>query len=191
MATKKLPVPGVPKGRNRVRIIGGNLRSRMIEFPDAPGLRPTAERVRETLFNWLGQTMADQYCLDLFAGSGALGFEALSRGASEVVMVDQSRQVAQSLKDNGLLLKATALKVINADALQYLRGTPRRFDTVFLDPPYQQGLLLQTLALLTPWLAAGARVYAESELGVTPSSDWKILKQSRAGQVNSRLLTLA
>ena len=106
-------------------------------------------------------------------------------------MVEQSRQVAQSLKDNGLLLKATVLKVINADALQYLRGTPRRFDTVFLDPPYQRGLLLQTLALLTPWLAAGARVYAESELGVTPSSDWKILKQSRAGQVNSRLLTLA
>ena len=181
----------VQKAANQLRIGGGLWRSRIIRFPDAMGLRPTPDRVRETLFNWLGQRLDGKTCLYLFAGSGALGFEALSRGASEVVMVDQSRQVAQSLKDNGLLLKATALTVINADALQYLRGTPRRFDTVFLDPPYQRGLLLQTLALLTPWLAAGARVYAESELGVTPSSDWKILKQSRAGQVNSRLLTLA
>ena len=106
-------------------------------------------------------------------------------------MVEQSRQVAQTLKDNGLLLKASALTVINGDALQYLCGTPRRFDIVFLDPPYQQSLLPQTLNLIAPWLADGALVYAESELCVTPSPDWKILKQSRAGQVNFRLMTLA
>ena len=179
------------KAANQVRIGGGLWRSRIIRFPDGAGLRPTPDRVRETLFNWLGQRLDGKTCLDLYAGSGALGFEALSRGASEVVMVEQSRQVAQTLKDNGLLLKASALTVINGDALQYLCGTPRRFDIVFLDPPYQQSLLPQTLNLIAPWLADGALVYAESELGVTPSPDWKILKQSRAGQVNFRLMTLA
>ena len=91
MAAKKNSLSGIPQGRNRVRIVGGMWRSRMIEFPDALGLRPTADRVRETLFNWLGQTMVDRRCLDLFAGSGALGFEAASRGAKVVVMVESNR----------------------------------------------------------------------------------------------------
>ncbi|MEO6023871.1 MAG: 16S rRNA (guanine(966)-N(2))-methyltransferase RsmD [Burkholderiales bacterium] len=178
------------KAANQVRIGGGLWRSRVIRFPGSSGLRPTPDRVRETLFNWLGQRLDGKICLDLFAGSGALGFEALSRGASEVVMVEQSRQVAQTLKDNGQLLTASSLTVLNTDALQFLRGTPRRFNIVFLDPPFQQGLLPQTLNLIAPWLADGALVYAESELGVTPSRDWKILKQSRAGQVNFWLMML-
>ena len=177
------------KAPNQIRIIGGLWRSRIIEFPDSTGLRPTPDRVRETVFNWLGQHLNEKMCLDLFAGSGALGFEALSRGAAEVVMVEQSSIVARQLKENAQLLGANNATVVNADALQYLRGTARPFDVVFLDPPFNQGILDRALASLTPWLAPDAKVYAESELSFEPSPDWKILKQSRAGQVKFQIMT--
>ena len=161
------------KAPNQVRIIGGSWRSRIIEFPDSTGLRPTPDRVRETVFNWLRQHLDGKMCLDLFAGSGALGFEALSRGAAEVVMVEQSSIVARGLKENAQLLGANNATVVNANAMQYLRGTARPFDVVFL----------------SPWRAPDAKVYAESELNFAPSPDWKILKQSRAGQVKFQIMT--
>jgi 16S rRNA (guanine966-N2)-methyltransferase len=176
---------------NQVRIIGGDWRSRVIRVPDSAGLRPTPDRVRETLFNWLGQRLDGLACLDLFAGSGALGFEALSRGAADVVMVEQSRDVAKALRENAKSLNAAAAEIVNADALQYLRGPALSFDVVFLDPPFNQALLPAVLALLPPWLAPDARVYAESELDFEPSGEWKILKQSRAGQVKFQLMTPA
>ena len=179
------------KTPNQVRIIGGRWRSRVIDFPEGVGLRPTPDRVRETVFNWLGQRLDEKTCLDLFAGSGALGFEALSRGAAEVVMIEQSAPVAHSLRDNAQLLGANNFTVINANALQYLRDEVRPFDVVFLDPPFNQGLLAQVLALLPAWLMPDAKVYAESELSFEPDANWKILKQSRAGQVKFQLMTLA
>ena len=204
MATKKLPVPGVPKGRNRVRIIGGNLRSRMIEFPDAPGLRPTAERVRETLFNWLGQTMADQYCLDLFAGSGALGFEAASRGAAGVVMVESNRDAVDALKRNVALLKAGQCEVIHADALKYIEATMHRFDIIFIDPPFAADYLPKCLPNLARCLQPGGMLYAEwhqplagviaaaslvNARATDSACQWRILREGRAGMAYFALLS--
>ena len=179
------------KTPNQVRIIGGQWRSRVIDFPEDVGLRPTPDRVRETVFNWIGQRLDEKTCLDLFAGSGALGFEALSRGAAEVVMIEQSAPIAHSLRDNAQRLEANNFSVINTNALQYLRGAARQFDVVFLDPPFNQGLLGQVLALLPAWLTPDAQVYAESELSFEPDATWKILKQSRAGQVKFQLMTPA
>ena len=179
------------KAPNQVRIIGGTWRSRIIEFPDSTGLRPTPDRVRETLFNWLGQHLDGKACLDLFAGSGALGFEALSRGATAVTMIEQSSSVARHLKDNAQRLDCSCATIVNANALDYLRGAARRFDIIFLDPPFNQGVLEKVLSLLPPWLSDEGKVYVESELSFTPGAAWKILKQSRAGQVKLQLMTLA
>ena len=128
------------KGSNSVRIIGGEWRSRRIRFPDAAGLRPTPDRVRETLFNWLGQDLTGRRCLDIFAGSGALGFEALSRGAAEVVMVESSRLAWRGLRATADELGAGArLRLVAGDALHFLAAPAGVFDIVFLDPPYGTG----------------------------------------------------
>jgi 16S rRNA (guanine966-N2)-methyltransferase len=177
-----------PRAANQVRIIGGDWRRRIIHFPAGIGLRPTPDRVRETVFNWLGQRLDGKTCLDLFAGSGALGFEALSRGAAQVVMIEQSRPVARALSENAQRLGDASAAILNGDALQYLRGPKRPFDIVFLDPPFNQSLLPAILALLPPWLAPDARVYMECEPNFEPDSEWKILKQSRAGQVKFQLM---
>ena len=128
---------------NTVRIIGGEWRRRVLRFPDAQGLRPTPDRVRETLFNWLGQDLDGLSCLDLFAGSGALGFEAASRGAAKVVMVEHAPKVAAALEENARLLDAGGrLQIVRADAVKFassLTATGVRFDVLFLDPPYKQG----------------------------------------------------
>ncbi len=126
---------------NRVRIVGGAWRSRLLTFPDVVGLRPTPDRVRETVFNWLGQIMDGKRCLDLFSGSGAMGFEALSRGARQVVMVERDRKVAQALKENASILKAENCELIVADALEYIARETQHFDVIFVDPPYQLNLL--------------------------------------------------
>ena len=178
-----------PRAANQVRIIGGNWRSRVIQFPDSAGLRPTPDRVRETLFNWLGQRLDGKTCLDLFAGSGALGFEALSRGAAQVVMVEQSRPVARTLSENAQHLSAESAVIVNADAMHYLRGPKQSFDIVFLDPPFNQAMLPAILALLPPWLASDACVYMECQRSFESTTEWKILKQSRAGQVKFQLMT--
>jgi 16S rRNA (guanine966-N2)-methyltransferase len=180
-----------PRAANQIRIIGGDWRSRVIFFPDVTGLRPTPDRVRETLFNWLGQRLDGKVCLDLFAGSGALGFEALSRGALQVVMIEQSRPIARALHETAQRLSATSAEIVNAEALSYLGGPTRPFDIVFLDPPFSQALLPGVLAMLPAWLTANGRVYVESEPGFEPGAEWKILKQRRAGQVKFQLMTPA
>jgi 16S rRNA (guanine966-N2)-methyltransferase len=169
--------------RNRVRIIGGRWRSRVIRFPPAAQLRPTPDRVRETLFNWLGQRLDGLACLDLFAGSGALGFEALSRGASRVVMVESDRSVAAALRESAKLLEAGDAEIVNGEALAFLGRSADRFDVVFLDPPYASDLAARAMERLASHLNAGARVYVESAGPLDPPPPWKALREDRAGAV--------
>lgn len=176
---------------NRVRIVGGAWRSRVLQVPDALGLRPTPDRVRETLFNWLGQDLTGMRCLDLCAGTGALGFEALSRGAAHVDMVESAREVHAMLRRAGEALQAgPRLRLVRADALEFLRASKERYDVVFLDPPYQSGLLDRLLSRLPEHLDAGARVYAESGAPHEWPMPWEVLKSGRAGAVHYYLLQL-
>lgn len=173
---------------NKVRIIGGAWRRRMITFPAAEGLRPTADRVRETLFNWLGQTLDGKACLDLFAGSGALGFEALSRGAAQVVMVERERAVVRSLQENAATLGARNLEIINTDAVHFLPRETRRFDVIFLDPPFHKDVLTLLFPFLETRLKPDGLVYAESEKRLEPGTGWQIRREGRAGNVFYYLL---
>lgn len=175
---------------NRVRIIGGAWRSRLLPFPDVVGLRPTPDRVRETLFNWLGQIMDGKTCLDLFAGSGAMGFEALSRGARNVVMVERDARVAKSLRDNAAALHAENCELVEADALKFLGRETRCFDVIFVDPPYGLELLPQILPGLTSRLAENGMVYAESSSAVEFGPEWQVWRNGHAGQVHYYLLKL-
>jgi len=178
---------------NQVRIIGGEWRSRRISFPDHEGLRPSADRVRETLFNWLGQELGNERCLDLFAGSGALGFEALSRGAASLVMVEKSRRAYDALGQNARLLAAKNLQLHCMDALEFATNAAAdavaRFDLVFLDPPFHSNLLVKALPLVVPLLRPAARVYVESAAAFAASDGWRVLKHGRAGQVHYTLVT--
>jgi 16S rRNA (guanine966-N2)-methyltransferase len=178
-------------GRNRVRIIAGKWRSRIVKFPAAAELRPTPDRVRETLFNWLGQRLDGLACLDLFAGSGALGFEAASRGAAHVVMVERDRAVAAALRDSARTLQAEGVEVVESDGIAYLARARGPFDVAFLDPPYASGLVERALALLPPSLKPGARVYVESPAPVAAGGPWRALREDRAGAVRYALLELA
>ena len=174
---------------NRVRIIGGTWRSRIVTFPDAEGLRPTPDRVRETLFNWLGQDLAGKRCLDLFAGAGALGFEALSRGAAEVVMVERSRAVAAALRANAERLGARGLRVVESDALHFLADpTAGRFDIVFVDPPFRSGLAERVLERLPAVLAEGGVVYVEGDAPLAQRPPWRVRRHARAGAVHYHLV---
>jgi len=177
------------KGTNRVRIIGGAWRSRVLQFAGAPGVRPTPDRVRETLFNWLGQDLSGCRCLDLFAGAGALGFEALSRGAAEVVMVDDSRAAYGALRENAARLGADRLRLVLGDALNFLAlagsGT---FEVVFVDPPYGSALVPAVLSRLPRVLARGARVYVESDSTLRPDPPWRVRRQAVAGAVHYHLM---
>lgn len=175
---------------NQVRIIGGKHRGRKLTVADAPGLRPTPDRVRETLFNWLGQNLSGWHCLDLFAGSGALGFEAASRGAASVVLVEQASAVARSLQVAVDLLKEPVLKIVCADALTYLkRPANPKLDLVFIDPPYGQGWLDRIIMLLLPHLAEDARLYVEAESALPDelAPGLSCLKRGQAGQVHYHL----
>lgn len=163
-----------------MRIIGGVWRSRVLDFPSLPGLRPTPDRVRETLFNWLGQRLDGQRCLDLFAGSGVLGFEAASRGAAEVVMVERHARVLARLREQAAKLGAGQVRIVAADGLDYLAGECGRFDLILLDPPFASGLLTPALARAATRLAAGGRIYAE--FGKQPDlSGWRVLREGHAG----------
>ena len=171
-----------------MRIVGGTWRSRQLRFPSAAGLRPTADRVRETLFNWLGQTLDGLACLDLFAGSGALGFEAASRGARAVTLVEREPRIARALEESRRTLAAPQVEVLQMDALVFLERDGRRFDLVFLDPPYRSLLLARLLECLPQHLAPGARVYLEAaELPEIPR-DYNILRRARAGQARCLLV---
>lgn len=174
----------------KVRIIGGHWRSRLISFPQLPDLRPTADRIRETLFNWLGQDLTGMNCLDLFSGSGALGFEAVSRGARQVVMLENNALVYQSLQHNKHELQADQIELIKEDALHFLHRDVRRFDVIFVDPPYRLELSSQILTLLPLHLKENGLVYLENNRQPTLGSEWQIRRQSQAGNVFYQLVEL-
>lgn len=176
-----------------MRIIGGSWRGRRVEFPAIAGLRPTPDRVRETLFNWLQHHIAGARCLDLFAGSGALGLEALSRGAREVVFVDQSAAAARSIRAQLARFGESARgRVLEMGAARFLRAPGEPFDLAFLDPPFGQGALAEFLPLLAQarWLTAGGWIYLENErragAPVLPVG-WELLKSKSAGEVGYHL----
>ena len=175
---------------NRVRIIGGAWRSRLISFPSRRDLRPTPDRVRETLFNWLGQDLTGKTCLDLFAGSGALGFEAASRGARRVVMVERDAQTVRALGASRDALQA-AVELKAADALEFLRDGADVYDVVFLDPPFKADLWPRLAPLLPRRLAPEALVYYESAARPDLAPDWAVHRQGQAGQVRYQLLKRA
>ena len=174
--------------KGSVRIVGGEYRSRRLRVASRPGLRPTPDRVRETLFNWLGQDLTGLACLDLFAGSGALGFEAASRGAARIVMVERDRAALELLRQNRDALGASRVEIVAADAPDYLRRANARFDLVFLDPPFRQNAVPEILALLPGLLGSGARAYAEGASPIETEPPWRELKRARAGQVSFQLL---
>ncbi len=174
--------------QSKLRIIAGDWRGRSIGFAEAEGLRPTPNRVRETLFNWLGQQLDGKRCLDLFAGSGALGFEAHSRGARQVVMVEQSAATLRSLRESARKLGANRLDLVGADAVEFLRREARTFDIIFLDPPFHRGILSLLLPLLPERLAPGGLVYAETENALEPGEEWEVWRSGRAGNVHYCLL---
>jgi 16S rRNA (guanine966-N2)-methyltransferase len=200
----KSPKPSKPPpqdGRNSVRIIGGSWRGRRVSFPDLPGLRPTPDRVRETLYNWLQHSIVGTRCLDLFAGSGALGLEALSRGAAGVVFVEQAQAAARGLVAELARLGGTPkARVVEMGASRFLRtaaasagllpGGP--FDIVFMDPPFGQEALADYIPLLDlgGWVKSGGLVYLESEKSagapVVPAH-WELLKSKSAGEVGYHL----
>jgi 16S rRNA (guanine(966)-N(2))-methyltransferase RsmD len=183
MAEKKL---------NTVRINAGEWRSRLIKFPEADGLRPTPERVRQTVFNWLGQELTGQTCLDLFAGTGVMGFEALSRGAVSVTMVEKSQPAYKSMLENKLLLKAEQANILHQDALHFLSTNKQKFNIIFLDPPYHQQWLPKVLLMLADHLQIEGFVYVEAEYALDTNADfsssWQVVKQSKAGNVFYHLL---
>lgn len=183
--------PGKPQNaRGSVRIIGGTWRSRRVAFPDSAGLRPTPDRVRETLFNWLGQDLTGYQCLDLYSGSGVLAFEALSRGAVKVTMLERDAAVARALRASADQLGATDVEIRQVDALEFLRGkATSTFDLVFVDPPFATGMHAQTLQLLPPWLNAGGRVFLESDSSQELPPGWVVDKHGKAGSVYFQLLS--
>jgi len=176
----------VHSNKGKIRIIAGEYRGRRIAVPDRPGLRPTPDRVRETLFNWLGQSLDGLACLDLFAGSGALGFEAASRGAARVVMVEQDRAVFDGLKRTREAIGATQVQLVLNDAFAWLKKNSEAFDMVFLDPPFRQNALPAVFRQLK--LEPGARVYVESSEPFAAGESWRELRRARAGQVSYQLL---
>lgn len=174
----------------KLRIIAGKWRSRQIGFVSTPGLRPTGDRIRETLFNWLAPYIAGAHCLDLFAGSGSLGFEALSRGAANCTALEVNRAAANQLRDNKKTLDAEQLTIVEVDSAHYLQqNTPRQaFNIVFVDPPFDDQLHSGICATLQTggWLAADAIIYCElpsSDNAFMAPSNWKKLREKIAGEV--------
>ena len=173
---------------NEVRIVGGTWRSRRIRFAPNPSLRPTPDRVRETLFNWLGQDLTGLTCLDLFAGSGALGFEAASRGATRVVMVECDRTASAALERNKQVLGASQVELARGDALEFVRRDRAEYDVIFLDPPFRAGYGERLLPLLPPRMLPDASVYYESAETMQWPPGWSVAKEGRAGQVVYQLV---
>lgn len=180
---------------NQVRIIGGKWRGRKINFPDLPGLRPTPDRVKETLFNWLMYDIQDARCLDAYAGSGALALEALSRGAKTVVLLENAAAVCTALQQTVVQLQATAdTTVVRVNAVEWLAHQPvQPFDIVFLDPPFQENLWQATLDQLKQrnWIHAESVIYVEfpSTVELTEAlRGWQVLKQKQMGKVKVMLI---
>ncbi len=173
---------------NTLRIIGGQWRGRKLSFPKVEAIRPTPDRVRETLFNWLAPIIQGANCLDLFTGSGALGFEALSRGAASVTMCDSDPKIISTLKQHAALLKITNGAFLQTDATAFLKRNTQKFDVIFLDPPFASGLLAQCFAILSEsdCLNLGAMTYVEAhskeELPPVPDN-WSQHRSKKAGDV--------
>ena len=182
--------PAKPPGK--LRIIGGDFRRRQLPVLDHPGLRPTPDRVRETLFNWLGQHLFGKQVLDLFAGTGALGFEALSRGASNVTFVERDSRVAALISENIITLGASNGRVVSTDALAFLNQPCQQpADVVFLYPPFHQGLADPCCSALETggWLADDAMIYLETEKSLSPNvpTNWQLYRETQAGESAARL----
>lgn len=181
------------KGSNQLRIIGGAWRGRKLNFPDVDGLRPTGDRIRETLFNWLAPDIKGAHCLDLFAGSGALGLEALSRGAQSSLLLEKHAAAAQQLKSNLQLLQSECGKVEQVDSLQWLRQQqpPHPFDIIFIDPPFALDLWEPIAAALEAhhWLSDEAIIYLEAprDAHLQLPTNWQLHRDKQAGQVSFRL----
>ena len=176
-----------------VRIIGGSWKRSKLSVADAAGLRPTPDRVRETLFNWLGQTLAGWRCVDAFAGSGALGFEAASRGAGEVVLVERDRRLVGRLEEAKARLKADAVRIVNTDAITFMaRSAPGAYDLVFIDPPFDSDLAAPALAAAARLVVPGGFVYLEAARpyeGIDGEPNgFELFRQARAGAVHFHLL---
>ena len=194
MMTKKPGAANMKPRPGRLRIVAGKWRSRLLDIADVPGLRPTSERVRETLFNWLAPSIQGARCLDLFAGTGALGFEALSRGAATVVFVDNSPRAIKAIETSAKTLNATGAIIHRTDAEDYLRtARPASFDIVFLDPPFADDRLADVCRLIDELglLAPGGRIYLEQdrakpEIGLP--EHWTPLRDKTAGNVRYMLV---
>jgi 16S rRNA (guanine966-N2)-methyltransferase len=175
-----------------LRIVAGQWRGRRVPFRPVPGLRPTPDRVRETLFNWLQRAVVGARCLDLYAGTGALGFEALSRGAACATFIEQDPVTVRSLTEVARLLGADGARILRADAKSYLATTPEPFDLVFLDPPFALGALSGLCTLLESggWLSPTAYIYLEQSAGdALPElpANWSLVRETRAGEVRALL----
>ena len=177
-----------------IRIIGGDWKRTPLPVLDLDGLRPTPDRVRETLFNWLGQRLDGQRCLDLFAGSGALGFEAASRGAARVLMVERNSRAASQLRANQERLAARMIEIAEADGLRLAASLPPgSFDVVFLDPPFGSDVLDKALGLAAPLVSSDGFLYVEAGVAIEPGANealagWEIVRQGKAGAVHFHLL---
>lgn len=186
-----LKAPSAKNKMGSIRIIAGKYRGRKLPVIAAVGLRPTTDRVKETVFNWLMPYVNESICLDCFAGSGSLGFEALSRGAQKVTFLELNKKVARQLKQNVLMLDDHYAEVIQTDSMYYLNGDIKTFDLVFIDPPFRKGMLTDIIKQLEQgWLNNNALIYIESEVDIALSYlpiDWNLLKEKIAGQVAYRL----
>jgi 16S rRNA (guanine966-N2)-methyltransferase len=194
-APQKARRPSAPP--SKVRIIGGAWKRTPLAVPDLPGLRPTPDRVRETLFNWLGQDLDGWRCLDLYAGTGALGFEAASRGAARVVLVEREPKAVAALNEAKARLHADQVDVVSGDAAAWLRRTGERFDLVFVDPPFDSAELARVLPAACAVLAPGGALYVESGTPLRPDSPLmaalpglELHRADKAGQVHYHLLLL-
>ncbi|MCP5180859.1 MAG: 16S rRNA (guanine(966)-N(2))-methyltransferase RsmD [Pseudomonadales bacterium] len=175
--------------KNEVRIISGKWKGRKLHFPPATTIRPTLGRARVTLFNWLAGYIENRRCLDLFAGSGALGFEAHSRGALHTTLVDADGRVVAALKDNAARLQATNLSILRQDALRFLKDSEQMWDLVFLDPPYDSDLLVRVFQRLSEHLTPDAIVYCESGQPLEPPAGYLLVKRSQVGNICMSLLS--
>jgi 16S rRNA (guanine966-N2)-methyltransferase len=186
------PSQGAAGPPREVRIIGGQWKRSKLPVADRPGLRPSPDRVRETLFNWLGQDLGGWRCLDAFAGSGALGFEAASRDPAQVLLLERDRLLAASLEQTRQRLKATTLSIINADAMAWMaRCAPQSYELVFIDPPFDSDLLVPAIAAAARLVVPDGFVYVEAGRALAPDAQaWSGLalhRQGRAGAVHFHL----
>ncbi len=181
--------------KQQIRIIAGKWRSRQLRFADVDGLRPTGDRIRETLFNWLAPDISGARCLDLFSGSGALSFEALSRGASHCLALEQHPNAIACLSETKSLFDAPELTIAHKDTLKYLQQRPdKAFDIVFVDPPFGLNLITEVCFLLEQngWIANGGAIYCElsaQQANFEPPANWQVMRNKATGGVNYILYT--